>query len=103
MLPDRHDTGRPIQAGCAGRVLGPKPGPLLGQIPPSLTFSAVTAGRFFSTLRKRFDGMVVIEPRHPGAPVRPPCGFAADDETVAARLTASHADPPSPVSSSEMA
>lgn len=46
-------------------ALGPKLGPLLVQLPPSLTFSAGTVGRFFSSLRERFDGTVVVEPRHP--------------------------------------
>lgn len=46
-------------------ALGPKLGPLLVQLPPSLTFSADTSKRFFSTLRERFDGLVVVEPRHP--------------------------------------
>ena len=45
--------------------LGGKIGPLLVQLPPSLTFSAATAGRFFATLRERFAGLVVVEPRHP--------------------------------------
>lgn len=46
-------------------ALGPKLGPLLVQLPPSLTFSADTARRFFSTLRDQFAGLVVVEPRHP--------------------------------------
>jgi uncharacterized protein YecE (DUF72 family) len=46
-------------------TLGPKLGPLLVQLPPSLTFSAGTVGRFFTALRERFAGAVVLEPRHP--------------------------------------
>jgi uncharacterized protein YecE (DUF72 family) len=43
-------------------VLGSKLGPLLVQLPPSLKFDP--AIRFFGTLRERFDGAVVCEPRH---------------------------------------
>ena len=45
--------------------LGDKLGPLLVQLPPSLTFSADVAERFFAALRDRFDGDVALEPRHP--------------------------------------
>ena len=45
--------------------LGPKLGPLLVQLPPSLGFDVNTADRFFATLRRHFDGDVVCEPRHP--------------------------------------
>jgi uncharacterized protein YecE (DUF72 family) len=44
--------------------LGNKLGPLLVHLPPSLPYSAAVAGRFFATLRDRFDGDVVLEPRH---------------------------------------
>lgn len=44
--------------------LGDKLGPLLVQLPPSLRFSAEVAGAFFADLRSRFDGEVVLEPRH---------------------------------------
>jgi uncharacterized protein YecE (DUF72 family) len=44
--------------------LGEKLGPLLVQLPPSLTFSARTADGFFAALRDRFDGDVALEPRH---------------------------------------
>ena len=44
--------------------LADKLGPLLIQLPPSLSFSADNANRFFESLRKRFDGDVVFEPRH---------------------------------------
>ncbi len=51
--------------------LGPKLGPLLVQLPPSLAFEAATAERFFATLRDCQAGhltretSVVCEPRHP--------------------------------------
>lgn len=45
------------------RGLGAKLGPLLVQLPPSLAFSA-HAAQFFATLRDRFAGDVVCEPRH---------------------------------------
>ena len=45
--------------------LGPKLGPLLLQLPPSLGFDAATADAFLALLRQRHDGAVVCEPRHP--------------------------------------
>lgn len=45
--------------------LGGKLGPLLVQLPPSLSFNAENTEKFFTTLRDRFDGNVVLEPRHP--------------------------------------
>jgi uncharacterized protein YecE (DUF72 family) len=45
--------------------LGEKRGPLLVQLPPSLLFAADVVEPFFTTLRKRFAGDVVCEPRHP--------------------------------------
>lgn len=44
--------------------LGPKLGPVLVQLPPSLAFDAQVAGRFFADLRHGFAGAVVCEPRH---------------------------------------
>jgi uncharacterized protein YecE (DUF72 family) len=44
--------------------LGVKRGPVLVQIPPSLSFDEEVAHRFFRELRNRFDGDVVFEPRH---------------------------------------
>ncbi|WP_246849209.1 DUF72 domain-containing protein [Rubellimicrobium arenae] len=44
--------------------LGPKLGPLLVQLPPSLTFEAGRSDRFFLELRSRLDGPVACEPRH---------------------------------------
>ncbi|KAE9644674.1 DUF72 domain-containing protein [Pseudomonas sp. PB106] len=49
-------------AQCSG--LGNRLGCLLLQLPPSLIFEAVQAETFFSALRQRFDGAVVLEPRH---------------------------------------
>lgn len=47
------------------RELGPKLGPLLVQLPPSLRFDSAIAESFFATLRNHFGGDVVCEPRHP--------------------------------------
>jgi uncharacterized protein YecE (DUF72 family) len=44
--------------------LGPALGPLLLQLPPSLTFERPVVARFLSTLRERFSRPVVCEPRH---------------------------------------
>ena len=44
--------------------LGRKRGPLLVQLPPSLSFDARVAGRFFELLRAHYAGLVVCEPRH---------------------------------------
>jgi uncharacterized protein YecE (DUF72 family) len=44
--------------------LGSKLGPLLVQLPPSLTFQSGIADRFLSELRGRIDGSIVCEPRH---------------------------------------
>ena len=46
--------------------LGPKLGPLLVQLPPSLGFDARVVDAFFGLLRQRFgEGGVACEPRHP--------------------------------------
>lgn len=45
--------------------LGEKLGCLLIQLPPSLAFDSVRAGRFFTALRDRYQGHAVLEPRHP--------------------------------------
>ena len=58
--------------------LGDKLGPLLVQLPPSLTFSAGVAERFFALLRGRFDGAVALEPRHPSW-FEPEAGRAGDE------------------------
>ncbi len=44
--------------------LGPKLGCLLVQLPPSLVYDATTVESFFEDFRSRFDGAVVVEPRH---------------------------------------
>jgi uncharacterized protein YecE (DUF72 family) len=44
--------------------LGPKLGPLLIQLPPSLSFQQGVADRFLSELRSRVEGSIVCEPRH---------------------------------------
>jgi uncharacterized protein YecE (DUF72 family) len=46
------------------QVLGGALGPLLVQLPPSLGFDASVAAGFFASLRARFSGLVVCEPRH---------------------------------------
>lgn len=45
-------------------ALGPKLGPVLVQLPPSLEFSTRVARVFFELLRGQFEGVVVCEPRH---------------------------------------
>jgi uncharacterized protein YecE (DUF72 family) len=44
--------------------LGPKLGPLLIQLPPSLSFQQGVADCFLSELRSRVEGSIVCEPRH---------------------------------------
>jgi uncharacterized protein YecE (DUF72 family) len=46
-------------------LLGEKLGPILVQLPPSLSFEADLATSFFETLRNRHTGPIVCEPRHP--------------------------------------
>jgi uncharacterized protein YecE (DUF72 family) len=48
----------------AVQSLGAKLGPLLIQLPPSLRFTEHLAQTFLTTLRTRFHGPVVCEPRH---------------------------------------
>lgn len=45
--------------------LGNALGPILVQLPPSLSFSAITAATFFEAIRSRFEGQIACEPRHP--------------------------------------
>jgi len=61
------DTTLPLER-FLGEVAGldAKRGPLLVQLPPSLTFEPHIAEAFFSCLRARFPGSVVCEPRHAG-------------------------------------
>ena len=46
-------------------ALGDKLGCILVQLPPSLKFELAIARRFLTMLRRRHDGMIAIEPRHP--------------------------------------
>ena len=50
---------------AAARVLGPKLGPILIQLPPSLAFEHHIAAAFFGKVRAAHAGPLVIEPRHP--------------------------------------
>jgi uncharacterized protein YecE (DUF72 family) len=45
--------------------LGRKLGPILVQLPPSLSFDPEVAAAFFGALRARHEGEVAFEPRHP--------------------------------------
>ncbi|MCR5879799.1 DUF72 domain-containing protein [Phenylobacterium sp. J367] len=71
------------------RLLGPKLGPILVQLPPSLAFDLAVAAGFLETLRARYDGPVALEPRHP-------TWFEAGAEAllVAAQVARVSADPP---------
>src|SRR6185295_7476487 len=44
--------------------LGQKRGPLLLQLPPSLSFEASVVASFLDLVRTEYDGVVVCEPRH---------------------------------------
>lgn len=44
--------------------LGPKLGPILLQLPPSLQFDSAVVSQFFALLRSHFGGEAVCEPRH---------------------------------------
>ena len=68
--------------------LGAKLGCLLVQLPPSLDLKTRTATSFFSALRDRYSGMVVVEPRHKSwfSP-------AADKLLLAHRISRVAADP----------
>ena len=46
-------------------LLGEKLGPILVQLPPSLSFDADVATSFFESMRDRHTGPIVCEPRHP--------------------------------------
>ncbi len=45
-------------------ALGPKRGPILIQLPPSLRFDADVVGSFLDLFRLRHDGETALEPRH---------------------------------------
>jgi uncharacterized protein YecE (DUF72 family) len=61
-LLDCEDALDEFLSQCSG--LGDRLGCLLLQLPPSLAFDAASTEAFFKTLRQRFDGAVVLEPRH---------------------------------------
>lgn len=46
-------------------ALGDRLGCLLVQLPPSLEYDASVVERFVATFRERYDGRLVVEPRHP--------------------------------------
>ncbi len=46
-------------------ALGPALGPVLVQLPPSLSYNPDLAESFFADLRGLFGGQAVVEPRHP--------------------------------------
>jgi uncharacterized protein YecE (DUF72 family) len=69
--------------------LGRRRGPLLVQLPPSLSFEPRVASRFFSLLRDSHDGAVVCEPRHPEW-----FSAAADALLVRFQVARVAADPP---------
>jgi uncharacterized protein YecE (DUF72 family) len=83
------DSAAPLER-FLGEVqgLGSKLGPILVQLPPSFAFDESQARSFFDTLRERFDGDVVFEPRHES-------WFTADVESVltAYRIARVAADP----------
>src|SRR3712207_2589622 len=59
--------------------LGSRLGPLLVQLPPSLSFQTGIADRFLSELRSRIVGSIVCEPRHAS-------WFTPEVETLLAEL-----------------
>lgn len=72
--------------------LGPKLGPLLLQLPPSLPFWDAQAGAFLQRLRLAATGSIVCEPRHP-------TWFAPGVEALLAELRIARvAADPAPVS-----
>ena len=70
-------------------VLGERLGPVLVQLAPSLAYEADVATAFFEMLRARFDGPLVLEPRHPS-------WFTQEIESILAALRIARvaADPP---------
>lgn len=69
-------------------ALGVKLGPFLVQLPPSLEFCGAVAEKFFTTLRNRYDGDIVLEPRHSSWFERSP-----NDLLVSFRVARVAADP----------
>ena len=59
------DAAEPLEC-FLGEVeaLGATLGPLLVQLPPSLSYNEAAAERFFSVFRERFEGQLACEPRH---------------------------------------
>ncbi len=89
-LKDAGDVLERFLAEVAG--LGPKLGPLLVQLPPSLAYETGTSGAFLRELRSQAAGEIVCEPRHRS-------WFAADvdqvlDELRIARVAADPAPVP---------
>jgi uncharacterized protein YecE (DUF72 family) len=46
------------------RLLNEKLGPILVQLPPTLKFNERSSKNFFSAFRQRYQGDIVVEPRH---------------------------------------
>ena len=69
--------------------LGPKRGPILVQLPPSLNFEPRVAARFFEMLRAEYEGPVVCEPRHETW-----FSVAAERMLLRHRVARAAADPP---------
>ncbi|WP_421552441.1 DUF72 domain-containing protein [Pseudomonas yamanorum] len=60
-----HDCDKALDEFLAQCLqLGDRLGCLLVQLPPSLNYEVAIAAGFFTTLRQRFAGDVVLEPRH---------------------------------------
>ena len=60
-----RDVGDPLERFLSEvSGLGPKPGPLLVQLPPSLPFETGTSDGFLHELRKQVAGGIVCEPHH---------------------------------------
>jgi uncharacterized protein YecE (DUF72 family) len=60
-----HDAREPLVAflGQSDGLAG-KRGPILMQLPPSLSFDAAVVTSFLALVREVYDGLVVCEPRH---------------------------------------
>jgi len=60
-----HDSAHLLEAFFEQiKPMGEKTGPILFQLPPSLSFDLTIAEAFFYLLRKLYKGEVVLEPRH---------------------------------------
>ena len=61
-----HDAREPLVAFLAQTGgLSEKRGPILVQLPPSLSFDAMVVTSFLELVRSLYDGPIVFEPRHP--------------------------------------